>query len=311
MQKRPRRAFPLVPRHRTTGLAYGTQRSLRRGQGAEIAATRPYVPGDRLSWIDWYASARMSVAKDDDVFVVRQFYAETAPRVIVVIDRRASMGLYPPSLPWLSKPEVVREATTAILAAAHAARAYVGYLDFSGGPAESRGMPHWISPHRQSAAQILRRFEHGFDAPGDSLELAVDYLLGLRRDVPSGTFVFVLSDFLSPGSDQVWSRARAQGWDLVPVIIQDPVWEQSFPLIQGFLVPIADPESGEVGSVRMTRREARTRQAENAERLRSLVDRFRRLQFDSVLLDTADPAAIDSAFVDWAARRRLMRRRAR
>jgi uncharacterized protein (DUF58 family) len=311
MQTRSRRTFPLVPRQRTTGLAYGTQRSLRRGQGAEVAATRPYVPGDRLSWIDWYASARESVAKNADIFVVRQFYAETAPRVIIVIDRRASMGLYPDGLPWLSKPAVIRDATTAILAAAHAARAYVGYLDFSADPKEAGGAPHWISPHRQSAGQIVRRFEHGFDAPRESLELAIDYLLGLRSDVPSGTFVFVLSDFLSPGSDQVWSRVRAHGWDLVPVIIQDPVWEQSFPLIQGFLVPFVDPDSGQVGSVRLTSREARARRNANAERLQGLVDRFRKLQFDSVLLDKADPAAIDTAFINWAARRRLMRRRAR
>jgi uncharacterized protein (DUF58 family) len=253
----------------------------------------------------------MSVAKDDDVFLVRQFYAETAPRVIIVVDRRASMGLYPASLPWLSKPDVVREATTAILASAHAARAYVGYLDFSSGPEGARGQPHWISPHRQGAAQIVRRFDCGFNAPGDSLELAIDYLLGLRSDVPSGTFVFVLSDFLAPGSDHVWSRAHAHGWDLIPVIIQDPVWEQSFPLIQGFLVPIADPESGDVAAVRLTAREARARQSSNAERLERLVGRFRKLHYDSVVLDTADPVAIDSAFVDWAARRRLARRRAR
>jgi uncharacterized protein (DUF58 family) len=292
-----------------TGLAYGTQRSLRRGQGGEIAATRPYRPGDRLAWIDWYASARMSLARDEDIFVVRQFYAETAPRVIVVVDRRPSMALYPPELPWLTKPEVVREATTAILAAAHAARAYVGYLDFYAAPAGDR--PHWISPHRQSAPRIVSRLEEQFHASTNSLELAVDYLLGLRSDVPAGTFVFILSDFLRPGPDHIWSRARAQGWDLVPVIVQDRTWEQSFPSIEGLLVPVADPELGSMGAARLSGREVRERQTANAERLRELIARFRRLQFDSVLLDTSDPTAIDTAFIDWASRRLLMRRRAR
>ncbi len=36
------------------------------------------------------------------------------------------MTLYPPDLPWLSKPDVVREASAAIVAASHAARAYMG-----------------------------------------------------------------------------------------------------------------------------------------------------------------------------------------
>src|SRR4051812_10510994 len=146
-----RRAFPLVPRHRMTGMAYGTQRSLRRGQGAEIAGSRPYRPGDRLASIDWSASARLSLAKDDDLFVVRQYYAEVAPRVILVVDRRPSMRLCPPDLPWLRKPDVVREAATAVAAAAHAARATLGYLDFGG------GAPHWIAPHRQSARRVFDR----------------------------------------------------------------------------------------------------------------------------------------------------------
>jgi uncharacterized protein (DUF58 family) len=294
------------------GVAYGTQRSLRRGQGAEIAGSRPYRPGDRLAWIDWYASARLSLVQDDDVFVVRQYYAELAPRVLIVVDRRPSMALYSPDLPWLSKPDVLREATTAIVAAAHAARAYVGYLDFSGsGPEHAQAEAHWIAPHHESARLISRRLGHDFNAPPNSLELAIDYLLGLQRDVPAGSFVFVISDFLRTPPEYVWSRARARSWDLVPVIVQDRVWEQSFPPVQGLLVPVTDPESGKTGSVRLTAREAHERRSSNEARLRDLVHAFHRLQFDPVLLDTSDPAAIDLAFLNWAARRRLTRGRAR
>jgi uncharacterized protein (DUF58 family) len=307
-----RRAFPLVPRHRMTGVAYGTQRSLRRGQGAEVVGVRAYLPGDRLAWIDWYASARASLARDEDIFLVRQFYAETAPRVILVVDRRPSMALYPPTLPWHSKPAVLREATAAILAAARAVRAYVGYLDVCGPEGtDVDGRPHWISPHRQSAALIQRRAGVAFDAPTNSLELSVDYLLGLPSDVPSGTFVFVISDFLRPGPDQIWSRARAKGWDLVPVIVQDRTWEQSFPPLRGVLVPVNDPETGETAAVRLTRREAVSRGEANAQRLSELVARFRKLSFDPVVLGTSDPREIDEAFFGWAARRRLTRRRAR
>jgi uncharacterized protein (DUF58 family) len=305
-----RRAFPLVPRHRKTGVNFGTQRSRRRGQGAELAGIRPYVPGDRLPWIDWYASARESLVKDDDIFLVRQFYAETAPRVIIVVDRRPSMALYEPGLPWLSKPAVVRETTSAILMAARAARAYVGYLDFSG-RASAGATAHWISPHRQSSAPILRRLDHGYEAPANSLELAVDFLLGLRSDVPDGAFVFVVSDFLHPCPRHVWSRAYARGWDLVPVIVQDPTWEQSFPPIQGLVVPVTDPQSGESALCRLTASETRARQAANAERLGNLTASFRSLGFDPVVLGTSDPVAIDTAFINWAARRRISRRRAR
>jgi uncharacterized protein (DUF58 family) len=271
-----------------------------------VVATRPYVPGDRLAWIDWQASARLSVAKDNDIFLVRQFLAETAPRVVIVADRRPSMGLYPADLPWLSKPEVEREAILAILAAAHAVRAYVGYLEFSRKPGKEASEAHWIAPHRTGGERVLHGFGHDFDAPGESLELGIDYLLGLHSDVPAGTFVFVLSDFLEPGPPRLWSRVRARGWDLVPVIIQDPVWEQSFPAINGVLVPIADPESGQVASLRVTRREARARQQRNAARLSDLIASFRRLQFDPVLLDSAAPTGIDAEFFRWAGRRRKL-----
>jgi uncharacterized protein (DUF58 family) len=291
-----------------TGVAYGTQRSLRRGQGAEIAGTRPYRPGDRLAWIDWYASARQSMVQDEDAFVVREYYAELAPRVIIVADRRPSMALYSADLPWLAKHDVLREATTAIVAAAHAARAYVGYLDFSSAGSE-RGdvLPHWLAPHRQNEGLIWRRLGQVFDAPVNSLALEIDYLLGQRRDVPAGSFVFVISDFLQPPPAQLWSRVRARGWDLVPVIVQDRVWEQSFPAVQGLLVPVTDPEDGTTAAVRLTAREADERRAANEARLRDLVTGFQRLQFDPVLLDTSDPATIDLKFITWATRRRLTR----
>jgi uncharacterized protein (DUF58 family) len=310
MASTPRRAFPLVPRYRTSGVAYGTQRSLRRGQGAEIAGSRPYRPGDRLAWIDWYASARLSLAKNDDAFVVRQYYAEIAPRVIVVVDRRPSMSLYPPDLPWLRKPDVVREAITAIVAAAHAARAYVGYLDFAGTAGGDGSDPFWVAPHRQSVRRIMHRLDEEYGAKPDSLELAIEYLLGLRRDVPAGSFVFVVSDFLRAPPAHVWSRVRTRRWDLVPVIVQDSVWEQSFPLVNDLLVPITDPETGTTSSVRLTANEVLERQQANQARLQQLSLGFQRLQFDPVLLDTEDPIAIDAAFIRWAIRRRVTRGRA-
>ena len=47
-------------------------------------------------------------------------------------------------------------------------------------------LPHWISPHRQAGWRIVKRVEGRFDAPTNSFELALDYLLGhdhhRRRD---------------------------------------------------------------------------------------------------------------------------------
>ncbi len=82
--------FPLVPRRRLMGLAFGTMPGARRGVGSDVAGSRPYVRGDNVDAIDWSASARISAARGTDEFVVREHFADDAPRVVIVVDRRPS-----------------------------------------------------------------------------------------------------------------------------------------------------------------------------------------------------------------------------
>lgn len=302
-----RRTFPLVPRHRLTGGTFGGYHSLRRGQGTDIAGSRSYVPGDRLSWIDWNTSARLSALQDGDAFVVREFYADEAPRVVIVADHHPSMALYAPDLPWLSKPDALQNAIVAIIAAAHAARAYIGYLDFSGAAGRA-GQSYWLPPRRLSVRQIEHRLGASFDAPPDVLERAIDELCLRRHDAQAGCFVFVVSDFLRPPPIETWLRARGRRWDLVPVIVQDPVWEQSFPTIGGTMLPVTDPATGRTTAIRVRGRDARRLRDEHAARLRSLVDLFHALDSDPIVLGTSDEHQIDLSFQGWANRRRFQRR---
>jgi len=82
-----------------------------------------------------------------------------------------------------------------------------------------------------------------FGAPEDTLERSFAFLTARRRRLPAGSFVFVLSDFLAPPSSETWRTAVDCGWDVVPVLIQDPVWEQSFPASAAswYLSPIRVP----------------------------------------------------------------------
>ena len=106
--------FPLIPRRRVLGLPFGGLHSLRRGLGSDVAGSRPYQPGDDVDKIDWYASARLSLARGTEEFVVREHHAEEAPRVVVLCDRRPSMSVFPEGWPWLRKPEAIRNAVTLI-----------------------------------------------------------------------------------------------------------------------------------------------------------------------------------------------------
>jgi uncharacterized protein (DUF58 family) len=299
-----RHTFPLVPRRRLAGLPFGDLPSRRRGRGSDIIGTRPYQSGDPITSIDWFASARASAATGGDEFVVREHAADEAARVVVVVDRRPAMALYPAPLPWLAKRDALREAVAAIAASAAAARADIALLDFGDGE------PYWLPPGRRERQwQIVER-ENGktpYGAPEDTLERAFLFLARRRVSLPPGTFVFVVSDFLAPPAHEVWQDAVAHGWDIVAVVIQDPVWEQSFPDVGGVAVPVADPRDGAVVLVRLSRRAARRRREENERRTDALRVELGSFGLELVEITDRDPAAVDGAFLAWAEDRRRKR----
>src|SRR5690242_8033565 len=216
--------FPLVPRRRLIGLAFGSVRSARRGLGDDVAGSRPYHPGDDVDLIDWAASARLSSARGTDEFVIRQTFADEAPRAVVFCDRRPQMSFFSPPLPWLDKAEAMRRACGLVCGSAAAARGFIGYLDLDG------GAPFWRPPKGERELWEVEEGRLGspeFTAPADALQLGLDYLAERRAALPPGTFVFVVSDFLGPPADAGWERALSFRWDIVPVVVQDPVWEQS------------------------------------------------------------------------------------
>jgi uncharacterized protein (DUF58 family) len=256
-------------------------RTRRRGPGLDLAGARPYRPGDDVRRIDWRASARLSSQKDEDDFLVREHLTEQSTRVVVLVDRGPSMSLFPQGYPWLSKPAAIVEIASLIAASALQAGAAVSHLDGEG--AESGG----------SIAQLLE-------------QLAMQ-----ERPVPEGAFVFALSDFLDFPDDGAWEAALDRGRDVVPVVIQDPTWEQSFPDIAGALVPFADPATGRAMLVRLSRNDVCERCAEHEARFAWIQERFERLGLDAVIVGSAAPADVLTSFLDWAQGRQQGARLAR
>jgi len=294
--------FPLVPRDRVLGISFGALRSSRRGLGSDAAGSRPYRPGDDVDTIDWAASARVSSARGTDEFIVRERYAEESPRVVVVCDRRASLGLFPRELPWLHKPDVLGTLIEMIGASAAAARGLFGYLDFARTEDED-GVPYWRSPRAPSDFSRLEdRALRGrpLNAPARSLELAFEHLGDVRRSLPPGTFVFVLSDFLDPPPPETWLRVLEHRWDVVPVVVQDPVWEQSFPPVGSISVPIVDVATGRLETMRLTRREAARRRDENERRLTDLLGSFLELGLDPAVVSSGDEEHLLGAMLAWS-----------
>ncbi|MDX6438251.1 MAG: hypothetical protein QOF45_834 [Gaiellaceae bacterium] len=250
-----------------------------------------------MDTIDWNASARLSSALGRDEFVVRAHFADEAPRVVIVCDRRPEMALYPPPFPWLSKERAMRAAAMLIRESAASVHALLGYLDFVAEEA------YWCRPEseRRVVAAIDERLEDDrYTATQDTLERALDQLGAHRLALPPGTFVFVLSDFLAPPPPDAWLAALAYRWDIVPVVIQDPVWEQSFPAVGGIALPFTHPGTGRVHEVHLTEAEADARRREHEDRLRRGLDDFAELGVEPILLSSAAPDDILVRFIGWA-----------
>jgi len=292
--------FPLAPRRRFAGLPFGGMTSVRRGTGSDVAGSRPYRPGDDARSIDWAASARLSSAHGADEFIVREYLAEEAPRVVVLSDRRPAMSLFPRPLPWLDKPAAMRQAAGLVVEATLAARGFFGYLDLGGEEEE------WLPPrtHHELPPAVLGG---SFDAPEDNLAQAFTFLAETQPVLPAGTFMFVLSDFLMPFDEPAWIAAIERRWDIVPVVIQDPLWERSFPDVGGVVLPFLDHTTGRFVTVRLSDREAAEMRDQNEQRAAELLARFRNHDLGPVLVTTSDRMDIFQAFLEWADERIVSR----
>ena len=145
----------------------------------------------------------------------------------------------------------MRVAGSAIVASARAVSALLGYAEVGAVTAVEhprRDPTLRLALERQLAAGTA-------DGAVDSLDRALGALARQASAVPPGTFVFLLSDFFPPPSAESMRLALAAGWDLVPVLVQDPLWERSFPDVAGVTLPLADPATGAVSLVRLSRRE--------------------------------------------------------
>jgi hypothetical protein len=190
-----------------------------------------------------------------------------------------------------------------VIVSANAARAEVGALDFAGGE------PHWLRPSHTVGVEVVReRLVDPAPAPEDTLGRALAFLGLHRRELPGGSFVFVFSDFLGDGGVRALTEATPHGWDIVPVVIQDPTWEQSFPDVHGVAVPFTDPSGGTLSLVRLSRRQAAERRDANAARTRTITAGLDAAGLRPVVLTSTDVREIDRAFLVWAEERRRGRR---
>ena len=240
-------------------------------------------------------------------FLVREDFADEAPR--------AGRGRRPqpvhgavPGRPALAVASRTRSAPSggAVARQRCSELGLAGYLDTARRrrlvlAARARGFAA-VELERQSAAGVRRRAGRPRGAPSSAWPQSAGRC---RR----ASFVFVCSDFLGLADPARWLRALGFRWDLVPVVVQDPVWEQSFPPVDGLVVPFADPATRTAcRQVRLSAREAER----GARRTRARLERAARgvpqPRARPVLVGDAAPDAVLTRFTTWAEARLANRR---
>jgi uncharacterized protein (DUF58 family) len=222
------RALDLTLARRVQGIMPGEHKAPGIGGGIELAAIRPYVPGDDVRTIDWNVTARMQEAH------VRVPVAERALTTWLLLDNSASMHF---GTADRRKADVAEGVALVIgqLATKRANR--LGIYAFGGRDAISL-------PPRQGRTGLLGlllalREEPPAEGGGaTSLGAALQRAGGMARN---GGLVVLVSDFRGP---QDWLdplRAIRARHSVLCVEVRDPR-EQELPAMG--VLALVDPETG-------------------------------------------------------------------
>jgi hypothetical protein len=175
----------------------------------------------------------------------------------------------------------------------------IGFLD-----ADS-WRPPTTSTELEDVVQLLDAGSYG--RPDDTIEALFARLCSVQHLLPGGTFVFCCSDFMELPSLRTLATVVDAEWELVPVVVQDPLWEQSYPEAAGEVaLPVCD-ETGRFRLLRQSRAEVRERREANETRLRRLQDLFTNYGFPPIVLSGLGPAALAEALRSWNLRWRALR----
>ena len=220
----------LFSRRRLRGDHPGERRTRRVGAGGEFVDHRAYVPGDDLRYVDWNVYVRLGD------LVVKRFEAVDAVRVLVVVDRSASMT-----------GAKAREARRLAAALAHVALRRRDAVDFAFVPT-APGRPV-VEPFRD-AARLGPLFDTLATVPDAG---PTDLASGLARVLAAagrrGPAVLV-SDFFDPaGAAAGLSRLSAHGYEATALHVLDPA-DADLPV--GEALRCEDRETGEVVDLDVT-----------------------------------------------------------
>lgn len=221
----------IAARRLAAGLPHGAHVSRRRGPSVEFRQHRAYTPGDDPRTIDWNAAARLGQP------FVKEFAAEEAVHVGVLVDASASMGYGSP--PKLEAAQQIAAAVAYVALAGLDAVSVYAFAETLREIAPAARGKHAVVPTFRAIEQIRAAGRTDFRAlPGEMLV--------------GRTILFVITDFYDRRYAQTLRSLRRRRFEINLVHLISP--EETRPP-EGRLI-LEDLETGEQRRVTITPREA-------------------------------------------------------
>ncbi|MGC4896131.1 DUF58 domain-containing protein [Micromonospora sp. DT31] len=250
----------LMVTRKLDGLLQGDYAGLLPGPGSEAGESREYRPGDDVRRMDWPVTARTTTPH------VRRTVADRELETWLAVDMSASLDFGTGR--WLKRDVAV----AAVAALAHLTVRggnRIGAVVGTGASAGAPGAVHRLPARsgRKEAQALLRAVAGTEIRPGRSdLGALVDML---NRPPRRRGVAVVISDFLSPPSQ--WGRPLRKlrvRHDVLAVEVVDP---RELELPDVGVLPVVDPETGELHEVQTADPGLRRRYAEAAAAQRAAI----------------------------------------
>jgi len=260
------------------------------GEGIEFSKIKPFEPGDDTRQLDLH-----TLLQSGEEEVIERV-AERQLKIYVCADFSSSLFRFE-KLFFTQKPEIRDVAIALLLFSACNAYSPVGFFAFNREvkkffPARSGERYCW-----EILDWIIEEEYRGASAPAD----IQNTLLFLLERVPRQSLVFWVSDFKDPvfgGNFSERLRRAAKKFDLVPVVIRDPL-ENTGLLKRATRITLSDSGGNETTELYLTPQKLKEMQEISTRHTLDLESNFRKAGIEHVILDSPSITDCQEVFLSF------------
>lgn len=293
--------IPLSSQEKLKNIFPGEWDSIYTGGGIEFDSVKPFEPGDDLKELDFHTL----VQSGEEEIIHRK--AGRQMKIFICADFSGSMQRFEKMF-FPSKTKIREIVIGLLLFSAWKIYSPVGLCSFNG-----EINKFFIAQHGQSYCEKILRWIITNDK-GSTSNGGIDVqktLAFLLREAPTQSLIFFISDFedhVFEGDFANLLRPAIGKFDLIPVIIRDPLLKKDF-LKSPVRITVRDNEGDKrVEEIYLTPQKLKRMQEISNKHLLHLRNNFRQLGIDPVIIDSNSISRCYEIFTDFFQIRKFSRR---